>query len=184
MTAHGQDRQLAVERDEGFVDQRLPAQQLPDVVDIAGAPQHRLSLAVIAQPPRLEHARQTNRGNGRGQVVAAVHGDETGRGNVQFREEALLGKPILRGGQRDGWGVDGHALRQVFRCGHRHVLELVGDHVQPVGKVIQQIQVGVTADQMFGQVTGGRIRRRVEETKTQAQRVASQRQHPPQLASS
>ena len=79
MAARGDDRDLALEADEGLDDRRLAADRAPRRGGIVARAQRRLALAVIAEPPRLEDRRHPDGRERRGEL--AFRGDpRIGRG--------------------------------------------------------------------------------------------------------
>src|SRR6266480_3153250 len=56
--ARADDRRLAIKRDPLLVQQRCPAERAPGPPGVRGRADHGLTLAVVAEPARLEHAGQ------------------------------------------------------------------------------------------------------------------------------
>ena len=90
-------------------------------------PEHALALAVIAEPPRLQHAGAAKRIQRCRQVVVIVHTEIAGCGYPGIVEEALFGEPVLGHLQRARRRVDRNIPGKPFGGHNRHVLELVGD---------------------------------------------------------
>ena len=62
MAARGHHGDLALERNERLDDRGLAADRAPGRGGIVALAQRRLALAVIAEPPGLEHRRSPHRG--------------------------------------------------------------------------------------------------------------------------
>ena len=73
------------ERDEGFEDQRRAAERSPRRVGVGRRAQHGLALAVVAEPARLQHGRQTDRRDRAREILATVDRGECGRVEAESR---------------------------------------------------------------------------------------------------
>ena len=179
--ARRQDRQLAHKWHKPFENQRRAAQSIPCGLGVGGGAQHLLALAVVAEAARLQHRRQPDLRNRRGEVGARIDRGEGRRGDAQVLEKGLLSEPILRCLKRGGRRKHGHVLGQRARRRHRHILELVGHHIQPGGELLQRCRIVVAARLVLGKLPSRRIGGRVEQAEAQPERIASQRQHAPKL---
>ena len=63
-TAHGDDREFAVERHEAFEDERPAAELLPRRLAVGRRAEHGLPLAVVAEPACLQHGGQADVADG------------------------------------------------------------------------------------------------------------------------
>src|SRR3990172_6921763 len=141
-----------------------------------------LPFAVVAEPPSLEHCRETDAINGGGQIGDGVHLQEWRRPDVELLEEGLLCKSILRRFECGQWGVQGYTFSHSLRGENRNVLELVSHKIEAVGKSVECIIVGVVAYHVVAEMLSRSVRGRIEESKTQTERITGQRQHAPELA--
>ena len=62
-----------------------------------------------------------------------------------------------------------------------HVLELVRDGRGALGEAVEQLGIVVLADEQLADVSGRRIRCRIEEPEGEAERDPREREHPPEL---
>ncbi len=159
--AHGEQRELAVERDTFLQDVSGDSPR-------TGLHQ-TLALSVVAENPWFQEGRE-----GLDLVV-----DPRG-GKPELSEEPLFHKPVLCDFERAGRRDRAHPPR----CVDGHVLELVGDGVGAVGEPIEQDRVVVGADEQLSHCARWRVRGRVEEAEREPERDPGQREHPPQLAPS
>src|SRR5690242_721488 len=124
--AHGDDRHLGVEWHEIFVEQRCGTERGPRRVEIRRIAQHELSLAVVAEAPRLEHAREPDAAHGEAERGARIDRGVTRRRYAQQLEGALLGETVLRGGERAQRRRDARVSRQTLERIDRDVLPVEG----------------------------------------------------------
>ena len=126
----GDDRDLALEIDQPFQDQRHAAQRLEGAVGaVLRAAKQALALAVIAHPARLQDAAAAESGERGLQIGLAADRFEGGGGDAAAVQEALLRQPVLRGLERLGGRKHRPLLVEVPDGLDGHVLELVGDDV-------------------------------------------------------
>src|SRR3954471_4673710 len=84
-------RYLALEWYQRFEDQRHAAHRGIGAGSVIATcrPEHALALAVIAEPPGLQHAGAIERAERRGKVGIVIHREEPGCGYPGLVEEAL-----------------------------------------------------------------------------------------------
>src|SRR5687768_10677021 len=104
--ARADDRDLVVERHEILVEQGRLSELVPGAVDVRLLAQHRLALAVISEAAGLEYAGEPDAFDGRIEIRARPDRRVLRGGDAEQLERALLGQPILRGGQRAQWRRD------------------------------------------------------------------------------
>src|ERR1700680_1697423 len=108
--ARADDRRLAIKRDPLLVQQRCPAERAPGLPGVRGRADHGLTPAVVAELARLEHAGQADGADGARQLRVRAHGAPARGGNPQALEQALLGHPVLAGGERRDRRTDTRAM--------------------------------------------------------------------------
>src|SRR6266853_2110880 len=168
--ARADDRRLAIKRDPLLIQQRCRAERAPGRPGVRGRADHGLALAVVAEPACLEHTGQADGGDGARQLRARAHGAPAGGGNPQALEQALLGHPVLAGGERRDRRTDTRAVqaRHGSQARNRHVLPVEGQDL-------------ATARQA-GDPARGRLARGVQTQEIQPQRIARQSEHAAELA--
>src|SRR5262245_23209587 len=155
--AHGEQGNLALERHEPFEDQRRAPELLPGMGDVVLAAQDDLALAIVAVAARLEHGGQANPLDRAVEVLAAIDRLEGRRRQAGFLKERLLGDTVLGRFESGGRRQYGEALLEEMRGGYRHILELVGDKVEPGGELLQIFEVLIGASNALGEVFRGRL---------------------------
>ena len=179
--AHGDDRQLAVERHEPFEDQRHAAERRPRRVDVAGRAQHGLALAVVAAPPRLQHRGQAERVDRR---VAASARSSTARNGAVAIPSALQRCPSRRAGPatpraRAAGGRTGASAASARAVAAGHAFPLVGDDVGAVGGLRRggrRRRAPPTTRSPTAR--GRRLGRRIEERERQPSGMPAEPEHP------
>ena len=181
--AHGQHRQLPVERHQLFQDQRRITQVGPRVVEVGRRAHDALSLAVVPTASGLEH---------RGQAAHLVDGAlepgpvvdrrERGRADAEPAERLLLDQTVLRDLERPGARVHGHGGGEEADRSGRHTLPLVGrdpcvERDLPEGGLVPE-----RPDHEIAHRLRRGLRRRVQEAEAEAERDAGQGEHAPELA--
>jgi hypothetical protein len=112
-------------------------------LDVARLADHRLALAVVAEAARLQHRRQPHLGHGGLQLLQASRPVRTAwsrsRGRGRTTSPRAGPGPPPAPGARD---APGRALQVLHGC-RVHVLELVGDGVQPGHEPVEHVRVVV-----------------------------------------
>ncbi len=107
------DRHLEVETDEALEDRRLTADRVPSSRGVGAGEDLHLTLAVVAEAARLQHARQREAVvEGSKKRVAAGDVGEIGGAGAELAGQRLLVEPVLRASQRLDAGAHGNVLRQ------------------------------------------------------------------------
>src|SRR5437763_414534 len=83
-------REFVLKRDKRLNDQIRCAKRFESPPDLRLFADYHLTLSVIAEPPRLEHGRQSDPGHRRPQIVQTVDRREIGSWNVQRAKKLLL----------------------------------------------------------------------------------------------
>src|SRR5580704_19341686 len=138
MRPRGNDRNFAGEWHEGFEDGGLRTDRAPSRLRGFGLPDHRLALAVVTEPARLQYRRQSDLLERRRQTSQAVRGGKGRRGDTKAADEILFGEPILGDRQYLRIGTNRKAGSEKRRRLCRHVLELVGDEIDIGGEAIER----------------------------------------------
>src|SRR3984893_17902985 len=182
--ARADDRRLAIERDTLLVDQGRLAERAPGTPGVRGRADHGLTLAIVAESARLEHAGQADGADGARQLRVRAHGAPARGGNPQALEQALLGHPVLAGGERRDRRTDTRAMhaRHGTQARHRHVLPVKGQHLAAPRETCQEPAIGEGAVQQRGDPARGRLARRVETQEIQTERITRQSEHAAELA--
>src|SRR5580692_7528428 len=179
--AHRDHGQFAREADKLLRNTRLFGQTVFGGFHVLRRPQNPLPLPVVTHPPGLDHCRQPYLFDRRIDVVGDGHGSKFGSADSQLQEQLLFFEAVLRGLERPGRRKNGHLLGQMLHRIHRHVLKLVGHHVQPVCEFLERRSIRKVSRNSGGDASHGRFRRRVEKTESQSQRISRQGEHVPQL---
>src|SRR6185437_9197813 len=143
---------------------------------------HALPLAVVTEAARLQDRRQTNRCDRRVEFLARIDGAEFRRRDAERLEERLLGDPILGHLERPRRRINRDAFGEPSRRFHRHVLELVRDDVGSLHEAVKGLEVVEFAANVRANVGGARLGRGIENGGADAQRVAGERDHSPELS--
>jgi hypothetical protein len=153
------DRELPVERHD-FLGELV-------LLDRLGCLREPLSLAVVAQPPRLHERREPR----------LVERAEAGGRDPERAEELLLTQSVLTlvQGSRPWQGPDPPRRRD------RDVLELEGDGIRAVDEPVERAVVAVLPDDELADRLRARIRRRVEEAEGEPERQPGEPEHAPEL---
>ena len=170
--AHRHDRQLAVERDERLEQARHLADRPPGVLGEQSVVDHRLPLAVVAEPAGLQHG---GRAEPRERLVERCERVDRRVGRApagRLGEQLLLGEPILRRLERAGRREDRAQLLDESRRLDRHVLELVRHDVASAGELGERVAVVVGADDRRRDERRRRASGRVERDARDAEVVA------------
>ena len=148
--ADAQDRELAVERHQPFEDRGHLTDRAPCVLRQHGVVDHRLSLAVVAQPTRLQHGRRPDPFHRRTELVRRRHRFVRSGRQAHLVEERLLVHPVLGDLERLRGREDRRELHQEASGLDGHVLELERHHVGAVGEPGQRFPVVVVAHDARG----------------------------------
>ena len=178
-------RDLALERDQRFEDERHAAHRRIGAGSVAAGrrPEHALALAVIAEPPRLQHAGAVERAKRRGEVVVIVHSEIAGCGYPGIVEEALFGEPVLGDFQRPRRRIDRDRCGKPFGSGDRHVLELVGDDGSGARQFVERGRIVIGGDDLpVGDLRCRAIRLRLQDDGAVAEAGGGHRQHAAELS--
>ncbi|MFO0739403.1 MAG: hypothetical protein U0270_26130 [Labilithrix sp.] len=182
LATDGEDRQLALERHEALHDERRRAERLPRALHVRRRAQHHLSLAVVSEATRLDVDGQPDPGHRKVELRLRRDGGERGRGDAEPLEELLLVDAVLADLERVRRREYRHELVEEAGRADGDVLELVGHDVALARELAEALLVVVRADAQVPDVPGGRLRARVEEHEALAERVAGERDHPPELS--
>ena len=159
-SAHSDDRQLAIERDELLRELVVPEDR------------HRLDDAlpfpVVAEAARLHERRK----------AALSERAVAGGGNAEAAKELLLDEAILPPLER---ACVRNRLNTACRL-HRNVLELVGHRVGALRETVEEALVVVRPDKELADVSSARVGSRVEEPKAHVERRPGEREHAPELS--
>ncbi len=168
-------------RDESFEDQRSPAERGPRRLGVRRRPQHRLTLAVVAVAPRLQHGGQADRGDRPIEIGARVDGGERRRRDAEALKIGFLDEPILRDLERPRRREHRHALRQPARRLDRHILEFVSDDVGRPHEVIERLEVVELAADRVADLAGARVGRGVVRGAADAEGMRREGDHAAEL---
>ena len=178
---HGDHRDLAAERDEGFEDQRCVADRCPRGIGVGGRTQHSLALSVVTKTPRLQHRRQSDRFDRAREIFAAVYGRKRGRGKTDLAKEILFGQTILR--QRERARIRKHlrVLGQPLRRFRGNVLEIERGDIDAPRKFGERIEVAPVRAQQRRDFRA-RVGSAVDDQKALPERRTREREHARELA--
>ncbi len=180
--ARADDRELARERDLALRDRGLAAEALEGPGDVGRALQPQLALAVVTQPPRLEHQRQPELVRGAHDVLVRRNAAPRRHRDAQGLEQPLFREPVLRFRERGHGRTDRYPCRHPPGGGHRHVLELVGHDVGKPRERLQRLRVVEWRTDDLAHGGGGRIDGWIEEHELDPQRPPGFPEHEPELA--
>ena len=176
------ERDLAREIHEAFVDEWLAAQPLPGIARVPRAEHGRLALAVVAEPPRLQDSRRTERSIARVRSASestAANG-ATGmprRWKRRFSKSRSCATSSARGG-----GQTGRDLRDCARRGDRHVLPVERDDVDAACEAGEFLSVVELAGDDLGDGRARNVGAPVVHRELDAERNAGKSHHPAELA--
>ena len=187
--AYRDDGNLALEGHESFEDQadgrRLAAERRPGGVRVSAAAIARLdselALAVVAETPRLQDARQSEIGDGAVEILARGDVGERRHGNAELPEQGFFRQPVLRDAERARVGENRNAFGQPLRALGRDVLEIEGGDIDAAGEFGQHRLVAIITHDHRHELAGAGIDGGIEHEEAQAQRRTGKREHAGEL---
>src|SRR5438105_14282620 len=79
------------------------------------------------------------------------------------------------------WRIDANMFGQQSSGFDRYIFEFVGDQLEATGKFFERCLIGVISSDALGDAAYGSLRRGIEKTKMQAERIAGEREHVAEL---
>ncbi len=167
-----------------LIDQALGAYELPRCVQVRGTLDPALPLAVVSQAPRLQNAGRAELLRRAREIVRRVDGGMFGDRNLQAPEQRLLVQPVLGNLERRARRTDGGQLRERCERLAGDVLPVEGEHVAEHGELFEERGVLERPEQTRRDLGTRRVRVSIEERAVEAQWIACERQHAPELSRS
>ena len=142
-----------------------------------------LALPVVAEAPGLKDRPGVRSRRARRRARRARRLRQSARLDAEPGDEIFLGQPVLRDRQDPRVGQDRRARGQKSRGLRRHVLELVGDHIDIGGEAVERRVVGIVgAGDPMHHVESGRIRTGSEHVAFESKPRGREREHAAELA--
>ncbi len=174
------DRKFVVEADEPFEHRGRAGHGGPSGIGLVRHHDPRLTLAVIAEAPGLQHGRRTDLRQSRVEPGPVVDRRERGGASAQAGHEALFLQPVLRDLQRPGRRVQ---RLEPGQRGGGDILEFVGDDVHARREPRQRGRIAERAlREMAGDLGGNTVGIGCVDMGAIAELRGGDRKHPPQLA--
>ena len=177
------DRDFALEGHERFENCRLFADLPPSRGRVGLVAHLDLALAVVAEAPRLEDRRRAGRAERGSKLRWRADFGKSRGGDAEAGDEVFLGQSIL--GDRQHLRVRQHrrARGQEGRGLRRHILELVGDHIDIGGEAVERGVIGIVgAGDPMHHIEGGRVRTGSEDMAFESEARGREREHAAELA--
>ena len=180
--AHCKEGEFPGERHEALQDEMELGKLGFSFHNVVCGAQDPLPLAVIAHPASLEHGGKAKLPDGGVKFAGFRNGEKIGGCDAEIAKEGFLSEPILRRFESSGRRIDRNALGKELRCFDGDVLEFVGDKFQPIRKFLKRRVIAVVGGDALGDAAHRSFRRRVKKAEMQAERIAGQREHVPELS--
>src|SRR5206468_7960503 len=137
------NRDLAIQIDEGLENRFAFAERRPCGREVAGRRYHQLPLSVVAERGGLQDGGAGDARRRDGQIRLGTDRCERRYRDAVLGEERLLANAMLRDGERAAVRPDNRVLLGRRRRGGRYVLELERDHVDALRKGADRVDVVV-----------------------------------------
>src|SRR5947209_7353387 len=181
--ARGDDRDLALEVNEGFENPFAPAQGRGPLLHVFGGVQTRLPLAVVTGACGLQDRRVADLFRRRAQRLFGVDVAEARDGEAPAREKVFFAQSVLRRVEHFAGGPDGHELRGGLDRFGGHLLELEGHDRDAARELGNSVEVFIRALVLtVGNLTRGRVGERREGVHAVAHPSRGDGEHAAQLA--
>src|SRR5664279_3995779 len=130
--AGGDDRDLALEIDEGLEDTRHPSKRLPGLCRVRYLIRRNLLLSfpVVSERGRLQHGGGSDGGEGRCELLARPHHGPRRDGDIHLLKKLFFSFSILRNKKSFRPGPNGNEGFERIERGARHVFELERQDVE------------------------------------------------------
>src|SRR5258708_9575835 len=180
--AHREDRKLARKFHEFFEYQRSGRDFVFYALNIFACAENPLAFSVIAEAAGFQNGRETDLFNGLVEFARGMDDRKFSRGNAEFLKQKFFAATVLRGFQRLRRGIYGNKFLQEAQRFDGNVFKLVSDERQAVSKFFQRFEIRIFGSDTRRDAAYRSLRRWIEKTKMEIQRVSGEREHVAQLA--
>src|SRR5579859_350714 len=195
--AHRENAEFASERDQALKNEsgmfrraiftvlrcKIGRRQFaPGPIGVFGIAQAPLAFAVVAHAAGLQNRGQADVLDRAGKRHAICDRGKLGGGDAQLLKEPLFVEAILGHFESGGRWEHGNAFGKEAGGFDGHVLEFIGDQLQPGGKFRQRGAIGKRRCNAGGDASYRSFRGRIQETEMKTQRIAGQGEHVAELS--
>ena len=164
-----------------LINQARSANRRPCRIDVRRAVQRELSLAVVAQAPRLQHAGKPDVSDCLYQLLLAVDRGMRRHRNFELGKQGFFDHPILRRCERRSRRPDSRDYFQRLECAAGNIFPVEGHNIAARRQFFEQLLVRKIADQDGRNLGARRIGAAIEKQALHAQGVPGKGEHAPQL---
>src|ERR1051325_4081555 len=175
--SYRQNRNLSLKRHKTFQKQRRVGKFFLHELHIFRRPQNPLPFSVVSHPPRLQYCGQSDPLHRCVYLFRGVHFRNRSSCDPQFPEEIFFVQTVLRRFQSFRRRIHRRVPGKKSHRFHGHIFKFVSYELQPVREFFQGFAIRILCGHAVCNSSHRSLRRGIEKTEVQSQRIARQRQH-------